>query len=59
MLFKDETYNYIIRTGSNPQIHHTQTLVTPITPKEVMTCDSFIDANGHRRSDWLPAIRLE
>jgi len=56
VLFKDETYNYTIRTGSYPQIHHIQTLATP---DGVMTCDSFIDANGHRHSDWLPAIRLE
>jgi parallel beta-helix repeat protein len=50
------TYNYTIRTGSYPQIIHEHS-------KEVtggtITCTSFVDANGKRYNDWIPAIRLE
>jgi hypothetical protein len=56
VLFQDETYHYTIHTGSYPQIHHTPTLVTA---DGTMTCDTFIDANGQRHPDWIPAIRLE
>ena len=56
MLEKDVTYNYTIRTGSYPQIHHTDNLSTPTG---FITCSEFIDANGKRYTDWIPAIRLE
>ena len=51
-----KTYNYTIRTGSYPQIHHTDNLSTPAG---FITCSEFIDANGKRYNDWIPAIRLE
>jgi len=50
------TYNYTIRTGSYPQIHHTDRLEVD---KGVITCSKFMDANGERYEDWIPAIRLE
>ena len=50
------TYNYTIRTGSYPQIHHTDRLETD---DGVITCSSFKDANGRVYYDWIPAIRLE
>jgi len=49
-------YNYTIRTGSYPQIHHTDNVSTPAG---FITCTEFIDANGKRYKDWIPAIRLE
>ncbi|NMX22310.1 hypothetical protein C5S30_07845, partial [ANME-1 cluster archaeon GoMg4] len=51
----NETYNYTIRTGSYPQIHHNRTL---IIPEGEITCTEFIDANGKRYDDWIPAIKL-
>jgi PKD repeat protein len=50
-----ETYNYTIRTGSYPQIHHTPEL---LMAKGWITCSSFVDVNGERRSNWIPAIKL-
>jgi len=50
------TYNYTIRTGSYPQIHHNRTLTVP--NGEIM-CTKFTDANGRVYYDWIPAIRLE
>jgi len=48
-------YNYIIKTGSYPQIIH-----APY--KELnegnITCTSFVDANGKEYNDWIPAFRL-
>ena len=51
-----ETYNYTIRTGSYPQIHHTDNLSTLAG---FITCSEFIDANGKRYDNWIHAIRLE
>ncbi|MDI6810170.1 MAG: CbiX/SirB N-terminal domain-containing protein [archaeon] len=48
-------YNYTIRTGSYPQIHHTDRLETS---DGVIECTQFVDANGKRYNDWIPAIRL-
>lgn|GEM_PF-2794743 len=49
------TYNYIITTGSYPQIIHA-------TCKDVIggtiTCTEFVDINGVRHEGWIPAIRL-
>ena len=56
VLYKNETYNYTIRTGSYPQIHHTDNLTTSAG---FITCLEFIDANGKKYYDWIPAIRLE
>lgn len=55
-LEEGETYNYTICTGSYPQIHHTDNLSTS---SGFITCTEFIDANGKRYKDWIPAIRLE
>ena len=54
-LLKDETYNYTIRTGSYPQIHHTSALPTG---NGWINCTSFVDANGKEYNDWIPAIKL-
>lgn len=50
------TYNYTIKTGSYPQIHHNTTLTVP---DGEISCAEFIDANGKVYYDWIPAIRLE
>jgi chitodextrinase len=50
-----ETYNYTLITGSYPQIHHTGNLSTSTG---VITCSEFVDANGRRYENWIPAIRL-
>ncbi len=54
-LFSGKTYNYTIHTGSYPQIHHTNNLSTPAG---FITCTEFIDANGKKYNEWIPAIRL-
>ena len=54
-LVKGQTYNYTIVTGSYPQIHHTDNLSTPAG---FITCSKFVDTNGRRYNDWIPAIRL-
>jgi len=56
VLLAGETYNYTIRTGSYPQIHHTDALPTK---NGWINCTKFIDANGKVYYDWIPAIRLE
>lgn len=48
-------YNYTIHTGSYPQIHHTLTLPTA---NGWINCTEFIDANGKKYSDQIPAIRF-
>ncbi|KAF5428320.1 Alkyl sulfatase BDS1, metallo-beta-lactamase superfamily [Candidatus Methanophagaceae archaeon] len=55
-LEEGETYNYTIRTGSYPQIHHTDNLSTPAG---FITCSEFMDTSGKRYTDWIPAIGLE
>jgi len=49
------TYNYTIKTGSYPQIHHTDRLETD---NGVITCTKFADANGKRYDDWIAAVRF-
>ena len=49
------TYNYTIRTGSYPQIFHTDRLEVD---EGVIMCDEFVDVNGKRYDNWIPAIRL-
>jgi hypothetical protein len=51
-----KNYNYTIRTGSYPQIHHNTSLM--VSDGEI-TCTEFIDANGKKYDDWIPAIKLE
>jgi hypothetical protein len=55
-LYANETYNYTIRTGSYPQIHHNRTLQTE---NGWINCTEFTDVNGNVYTDWIPAIRLE
>ena len=54
-LVANETYNYTIRTGSYPQIHHAPAL---LTDNGWLNCTEFTDANGKKHTDWIPAIRL-
>ncbi|MCK4735632.1 MAG: hypothetical protein KAT65_24470 [Methanophagales archaeon] len=55
-LLAGHTYNYSICTGSYPQIHHTANLSTPTG---FMTCSEFVDGNGKRYKEGVPAIKLE
>ena len=55
-LIANETYNYSMRTGSYPQIHHEYTLPAA---NGWINCTNFTDANGIVYYDWIPAIRLE
>ena len=50
------TYNYTIRTGSYPQIFHTDALQAA---NGWINCTKFTDANGRSYNKWIPAIRLE
>ncbi|NQE44502.1 hypothetical protein C5S31_00585, partial [ANME-1 cluster archaeon GoMg2] len=53
MLCANETYNYEIRTSSYPQIHHTDAL---LTANGRINCTEFVDVNGKRYDNWIPAI---
>jgi hypothetical protein len=55
-LYANATYNYTIRTGSYPQIIHEPSWNAT---GGVITCEEFVDINGNRHEDWIPAIRLE
>jgi hypothetical protein len=55
-LYANETYNYTIRTGSYPQIIHEPSWNAT---GGVITCTEFLDVNGERHEEWIPAIRLE
>jgi hypothetical protein len=55
LLEAGKTYNYVIETGSYPQIHHTKTLQTE---NGWLNCTKFTDANGKEYNDWIPAIQL-
>ncbi len=55
VLMPHETYNITIVTGSYPQIHHTSSLKTE---NGWINCTEFIDANGKKYDDWIPAIML-
>jgi len=50
-----KTYNITIRTGSYPQIHHVKSLKLR---DGWINCTEFIDVNGKKYYDWIPAIRL-
>jgi archaellum component FlaG (FlaF/FlaG flagellin family) len=54
-LCANNTYNYVIKTGSYPQIHHMESL---LTDNGWINCSNFTDSNGKRYDDWIPAIRL-
>jgi hypothetical protein len=53
----NETYHYTIVTDSYPQLITGQTTMT--VAGGTMTCTKFVDANGQRHEDLMPAIRLE
>jgi len=55
VLMPYETYNITIVTGSYPQIHHTSSLKTE---NGWINCTEFIDANGKKYENWIPAIKL-
>jgi len=55
VLLAGETYFYEIRTGSYPQIHHTDAL---LTANGWINCTEFTDTNGKVYYDWIPAIKL-
>jgi len=55
VLMPYETYNITIVTGSYPQIHHTHSLKTE---NGWINCTEFIDANGKKYENWIPAIKL-
>jgi len=55
VLMPYETYNITIITGSYPQIHHTPFLKTE---NGWINCTEFVDANGNKYDDWIPAIML-
>ncbi len=54
-LCANKTYNYEIRTSSYPQIHHTDAL---LTVNGRINCTEFVDVNGERYDNWIPAIIL-
>jgi parallel beta-helix repeat protein len=54
-LYANETYNYTIRTGSYPQIIHEPSWNAI---GGIITCTEFVDINGKRHENWIPAIRL-
>jgi parallel beta-helix repeat protein len=55
-LYAHETYNYTIVTGSYPQIIHESSWNAT---SGVITCTEFVDVNGQKHGDWIPAIRLQ
>ncbi|MCD6455708.1 MAG: hypothetical protein J7K81_02810 [Methanophagales archaeon] len=56
-LFAEKTYYYEIRTGSYPQIIHTDEWEAK-GGMGIINCTSFVDANGKIYANWIPAIRL-
>jgi len=56
-LIGGQIYNYTIKTGSYPQIIHTDEWEAE-GGMGIINCTSFVDANGKRYNNWIPAIRL-
>jgi len=56
VLHHEVTYNFVIRTGSYPQIHHKSVLDVG---DGTITCTNFTDANGRTYNDRILAIKLE
>lgn len=56
MLLAEKEYYYEIKTGSYPQIHHTGVL---LTANGWINCTAFVDVDGKKYDDWIPAIKLE
>jgi hypothetical protein len=57
ILEADKIYNYTIRTGSYPQIHHRAELEAA-GGMGTIRCTKFTDANGNVYNNWIPAIKL-
>jgi hypothetical protein len=57
ILKKGMIYNYTIRTGSYPQIHHRGELEA-VGGTGTIRCTKFVDANGKEYNNWIPAIKL-
>ena len=55
ILEEGKTYAYEIRTGSYPQIIHTNRLEVPAG---VITCTEFVDVNGKAYKEGIPSILL-
>jgi hypothetical protein len=55
-LVANEQYSFSIRTGSYPQVVHRPTLSNA---NGTINCTEFVDTNGKRYNNWIPAIRLE
>ncbi|HDS46262.1 MAG TPA: hypothetical protein ENN68_09325 [Methanomicrobia archaeon] len=56
MLQGGTTYTYELRTGSYPQLI---SATSKTVAGGLITCSSFVDANGNTHGDQIPAIRLE
>jgi hypothetical protein len=54
-LKKGVIYNYAIRTGSYPQVHHRDELTLDVG---IIRCTNFTDTNGKLYYKWIPAITL-
>lgn len=54
-MLPDHAYNYTIKTGSYPLIHHTDELKVK---SGTIRCTEFVDINGRVYNDWIPAIKL-
>jgi parallel beta-helix repeat protein len=54
-LYANKPYNYTLVTGSYPQIIHEPSFKAT---GGTITCTEFVDVNGKRYDDWIPAIRL-
>jgi parallel beta-helix repeat protein len=55
-LYPNCEYNYTIKTGSYPQIHHKTAF---LTTNGWINCTEFVDATGTKYDNWIPAIMLE
>jgi hypothetical protein len=56
-LKKGVIYNYTIRTGSYPQIHHRDELEVA-NGMGIIRCTKFTDVNGKEYNNCIPAIKL-
>jgi hypothetical protein len=55
ILEKNLVYNYVICTGSYPQIHHEKELAVD---GGIIRSATFTDLNGREHEDWIPAFQL-
>jgi len=52
------TYNFTIRTGSYPQLHHQAELQLQVAGSGIIRCTTFTDANGKEYDKAIPAFKL-